>query len=470
MIVNYAGVDLEIEHVTQWSDRNIYSEDNSERIMRHVVLSVQFVIHPAATTIAALAPRSAAEIAVELKRRLLQPRQPLVVTVGTTEVLRSPAIALKRGMPVRSVRINDRTTEVHYTDARTGPHPISCDVTSILGTKTFVGTFTIETWLVDGDLGNRPLGTPEPQYWSALVSHRWEMSNEFSRDCLNTRTISGRAVFRGDFLYEPDPVRLGLRQIKRKPSDYIGYLNHPLPDNYERVAVRTNVSGDGLSLAYTIVDQERASIISEGKPIAEIQGRWRAGIHLADFLSPGVFAERYMNVSVRVKGRRHATRQDLINACVRVVGTFDKGVAFTDRAFYRTDLEVDIVDKEASLSVGYTLSGVTGWVWALNGTLAPGIEDGITRDFPEDLEGGLGTTLKKAQQGNQPAAGMIGDNIPGTDGGGPQRLTTQRLLDGQLVPGYTPNPSRQLTSEPNEVVAAAAERGETGSYPETYTR
>src|ERR1700694_25432 len=123
MFVTYNGVQLQVDHISEWSDRNIYSEDNTERLYRHVILGVNFVIHP--QTLAGLGislATSAPQVIASLKARLLTPRQPLLVTAGSNPagggniILQSPAIP-SPGFPLPRGPGGSA-----WVDARTGPN------------------------------------------------------------------------------------------------------------------------------------------------------------------------------------------------------------------------------------------------------------------------------------------------------------------------------------------------------------
>lgn len=72
-------------------------------------------------------------------------------------------------------------------------------------------------------------------------SHRCTVSDILDGNYLNVRVTRGRMVFRS------------------APSNpHIAVLNnHPVPRNYKRGSVECNMLPDGLTLDYTIVDEEQ---------------------------------------------------------------------------------------------------------------------------------------------------------------------------------------------------------------------
>lgn len=511
MLVKYNGVDLEVERVVQWSDRNIYSEDGTERMFRHVAFAVQCVVNPMATTVAdddpfggGDNPPSAPAIIAGLKRRLMRQRSELIVTVGGRVVLRSPARPQKADTP----RINGSDgLFVHYCDARGGPNPLYCDVTSIHGTKTMLVTFALETWLVEQlfKMGEDNVNTAEQ---SALVSHRWEQSTDLDEHYYTTRTTTGRAVFRADYLYDFDEQTGNLYQKTRKPSDYLATLNHPLPPNYRRERVRTSIASDGLTLTYTIVDVEQQSTIEAERPVSRVEGTWQAGISNPD---PLRLPASYTYINITCHGRRGCTYRELIRACLKAATTFDKQARLERRLYWSNSLTVDISRKRASLYLGYTINGFIAWMWdnglllgnvgqagaflgnpgqigaALGqlvgggqgqgvagpnpaGGIAAALLGGVNLPFvfgivgadvlyPENLTDGLGNSSRAQTFGQQPRFGMIGAVDDLEVQGGQRRMNTQQLGDGQFVPSYAPIATPQGTAG-DEADEALRARGE----------
>lgn len=449
MIITYNGVELEVAKVIQWSDRNVYSEDNTERLYRHVTFGVQFVINPQATTIPGIDLLSADQIVTELKRRLLQQRRTLVVTSGETAVIQTPPVRTKDGEPAAF----DKNVHLHYVDARGGPNPLHCDIISIAGTKTFVGFFALETWLVNND------GLPMRE--SALISNRWEMTNEVDEQYFSTRTISGRAIFRADFMYERTD-KGDYRQVQRKASDYLSYLGHPVPDGYKREHVSSRLSSDGLTLNYTLVDVEQQTILSGGKFIAKVEGVWQAGIGSPNLINGALgLVPNYCSVVVRAWGKRgrferSTTRQALLDACTSVIASFGINDALQGGWFYDADATVDLTKKFAQVRAQYrvgagTVEGMLSWL-----TRDARLTLGGAKDFPEDFGDLL--IASQSRQGQRPYEGVYG--------GGQQRLASQSLRDGNDAPSPTPTTVRQvepLQALVNFVVGATPTDAETAS-------
>jgi len=459
VFVRYNGVQLEVERVVGWSDKNVYTEDNSERMFRHISMMVQCVIHPQATTLAEQAPTSAPAIVADLKRRLLEPRRFLQVKVGEDEVLSSPAVTQRADLPGSAAFDGSR---IHFCDARGGPHPLYADVVSIHGTKTMLATFAIETWLVDSSaLEFVPReGQPNRAEFSALISHRWEQSSSIDENYYTTRTTNGRAVFRADYLYEFDNVTGGLRQTTRKPSDYLSDLNHPLPLNYRRMSARGSLSSDGLTLTYTIVDQEQSSTTEADKPVASIKGTWSGGVsQQADAMLavPG-FPRYFTSLTVQATGRRGAATADLAHACLRAATTFDDGAQINRRMYFENRITASFGSgpRTVTLNIGYSIGGAIPFIvdGIFLGFKNPVVReiDLIEKKWPERLLDGLGDPVANPTVGQAPLLGMLGAGQP--------RMNSQQILDGQYVPPQSPIATAADLSQTNEADDARVARGE----------
>lgn len=450
MYLTYNGVELQVEKIVSWTERNIYSEDNTERLMRHVTVAVQFVIHPDATNPfdVVVGPRAGAVLVGEVKKLLLKPRQSLTFKIGDTTVLQSPPPRVKAGTPSQFV---PGAGQVHYVDAKTGPNPLYCDITQVAGQKTLIGMFAVETWLTDE--------AADADEQSALIANRWEQENGLDQDFFCVRTISGRAIFRGNFLYEK--TALGdFRQVQRKPSDYLSHVAPPVPLGYKRESVRTRLSSDGLTLTYTIVDRELPTVPPARWGVSRIEAVWRSG-----HSRPGAIVTcqaYYTSLVVRVFGQSTnvvgaARRQDLINIAILVCQRFGVVNVLGTGAYYNADLTVDLVNRFVELSIGYRMNGLTQSV--VGGTAIPlrgvgrGVGQNIAQNFPEDVGDLLVSSVPVVAP--RPVDGILGRRQ--------QQLKGQSLRDGSEAPSLTPTTQEQLLvgDEGAEAAAANAARGET---------
>jgi hypothetical protein len=164
---------------------------------------------------------SAAVTDAELQKRLMIPRQKLIIHARDTggdyvHWLESP-------LPTFPV------------DAAGGPFPISCTVLEAQGEgRTFAVNFQIKTSLVPVDIAAEQL----------VLSHRWEMRHEHDDDNYLTRTTVGEIVFNAAVVEKFDLL----------PDLFRNQFILPIPLGFRRKNPQLVASSDGLTIGYTIHD------------------------------------------------------------------------------------------------------------------------------------------------------------------------------------------------------------------------
>jgi hypothetical protein len=355
MMISYAGLNFELEHISRWDERAVYSDDGADFLYVHVTIGVQAVWNPSATrnNDGDRAPASFAA----LHQVMMTPRRQLKVDVGGVVVLESPA---KRPG-------GDRNFVV---DVKNGPQPIGFQVLEVRSVKTMVVYYEIETWI-------NACCSP------VLLSHRWEMSHDISELFMTTRTITGRAVFRSDFLrdYPNFPVRY--------PDDWRQRLFHPVEDGFQREKVNVVMASDALSCQYQIVDQQQWLNRGLNYPVLKIQGEWKTGIVGGEYPYGPDIGSRYVALGVHVWGSIRSTRQSLIDSCFKAAAAFNldnRGFGLLQRrSYYNADLAVNVVEKEAQLTVGYFTGSALGRIVNYLNPIYDEAEK-LVRNFPEDME------------------------------------------------------------------------------------
>ncbi len=171
---------------------------------------------------------------VAIRHWIERPRQRIVLVMGGVPLLVTP-------------NINSDGT-VAACDVKGGPFITANDVVYISGGKSFEVDFSVETFVNEAGIFQ---ATP-----NVLLSHRWEPTEDIDQDYFGTRTIQGRAHFRMD--------RLAF--LGAAADEFRSFLVAPLPFfGWKRVAAHFQISDDGSTLDYALVDKELAlSIIPQG--------------------------------------------------------------------------------------------------------------------------------------------------------------------------------------------------------------
>ncbi len=205
-----------------------------------------------------------------VRHLLMQPRRQLVLTVGSTTLLRSPQTFANP---------DPDGPKQDTTDANNGPTPMGCNVLAIHGIKTFMVEFVVKTCVNEAGwfTGHYP----------KLLMHEWEMSHEIDGDnYFTTRTIVGRAVFRSDLLSRAsalDKTNVPTGQGGYIPDQFRWWLFHPVPLNFRREKVQVIGGPEPNVIKYTIVDKEQAVNICPQNNVTKIEAFQTAGFNHDSF-------------------------------------------------------------------------------------------------------------------------------------------------------------------------------------------
>jgi hypothetical protein len=284
--ITYRGVELKIGRVTTFRQRAVYDDTGKNYLYTHFFIVCRCVWNPTATT--SPDPANPFENALpavamtQLRERLLTPRGVLVLQVGDDVLLESPLV--------------DANGARYEMDANNGPAPVSCDVISFHGVKSMVVDFTIETWVSECQSRDGGGVFPAP----SILAHEWEATEEIDELYMSTRTITGRVIFRTDFL-----AFSGLG-----PDDYRQRLFHPIPSRFRRVSQKVTQDSDGTSIRYTVVDEEEPWGIGGGTDVLKMEGDYQIGYDWVGPSNPIFMSE----LTLEVWGRRGATNAFLGSA------------------------------------------------------------------------------------------------------------------------------------------------------------
>ena len=173
---------------------------------------------------------------------LRQPRQTLLFRVGQDLVVESPP------------RLPDGTQLP--CDCANGPVTRGVRVLQVIGDESAIVSFTVETYLSSSA--------------TFCVSNRWDTHLAVDDLGYATRTISGRAVFRADFMN-----LYGLTADHFRP-----YLFVPADAPLRRVGVDARVSEDGNTIDYAVVDREVDFGTGANSDVMRIEGTVTSGGHI----------------------------------------------------------------------------------------------------------------------------------------------------------------------------------------------
>lgn len=282
--LSYNGITLDIMRTNAYVQTPILSEDGGDQIGTRVLLDVDAIYSPGATSYSA-AYSDGVQVAipdpgnyapatdVAVSAALLAKRAQLYYVVGGQVVIQSPA----NGAQV---------------DISNGPSPIHC-FTRLLTERTWRVNYRIETAIRDC----APAGI-------GLVSNRWRQTHQVGSDHLTTVHTRGVAVFRTDRLQSLGVTADYFRSVLLPPHIY----------DFQRVSIVASLSEIGNVLTYEVVDRERAT---------QIGGMTGAMYGVRDFTcnlqvgtmpasDSGIASEMTLaNLEIVVMGDRNSSRRGL---------------------------------------------------------------------------------------------------------------------------------------------------------------
>lgn len=255
----YDNLQIDMVHILEFHKEPVYDERDNYCFTK-VRLVVQGVYNHATESSYRIVnrnprqfPEPPAVTEVALRHKLLQPRKTVWLRIGNDDLLLSPK-------------------QDAISDALNGPTPILCDVVQVIGTKTFIVRWGVETTISEQELFNVTV--------PFLVSNTWSMTFETSEDYFQTRTCRGRAQFRMDEI----PVNLfqGGAQQRTFPDDYLQYLLPPQISGFKRVHTESTAMPDGTAIEWSTVDEQQyANIRVRG--VSRIEAYQTANVVRGDF-------------------------------------------------------------------------------------------------------------------------------------------------------------------------------------------
>ena len=184
----------------------------------------------------------------EIQERLSIPRKKL--TVQFNKLQDGDVLYLESPLPdPDDAALNN--PDSYECDAIGGPFPEVVNVVKLYGHKTFAVEFKITTCIADRhshyfteDLSGT--GLQKSRALSAILSNTYEMSHDVDMHFLTVRTIQGACVVDRGILEQALMSIDDLREI----------VLPPVPELFRRDNVHVNISPDGTTMQYVVVDRQ----------------------------------------------------------------------------------------------------------------------------------------------------------------------------------------------------------------------
>lgn len=207
-VFSYNGYEFIYARTLSFSMQQEYDPTDTDAIRNHYLLRIRGFVQPNVNVFASLATGT---VLAQIKAHLLTPRRPLYYDIAGV-----PQIAI-----------------VVAPDAKLGPIPKSCEVTTV-NSGFFLVDFTVECWTVNCDTD---CNTPDP-----VLSLRWTQTETYDQNWNSHLKTKGLLIVRADLLQCADNFR---------PQTV-----PPILPDYQRQAASYTLSPDGLQLEFEYDDQE----------------------------------------------------------------------------------------------------------------------------------------------------------------------------------------------------------------------
>lgn len=175
---------------------------------------------------------NAVDVDSQIRSDWVQPRQSLLVTMGTS-VLVSVTAAHEDPPPEKPGPGLDAVTD---QDVNNGPYGLYISNTLVQGIRTFQSQFGLRWHVVEGTSAKPP----------PILSNRWVMTHHYDEQYRLSIKVRGIAIFRADAL-----LRYGT-----DADQYRRYILIPVEPGFERIDLQVTLAQDGLSIEYSFVDRQ----------------------------------------------------------------------------------------------------------------------------------------------------------------------------------------------------------------------
>jgi len=219
-----------------WSEETAYEDSHTDQVFNRYKVTFQGLIHPDVGPLAptqmqragTTSPNTAAQVYRDLRACLLEPRKPLLVTVGS-------AITTDSHDALSTLLQCDPCTLLSSAmrDVENGPKPVGLQLTHIAGSRAFRAVWSVECALLEccTPLSSIPF----------VLNNRWSIKEEMDDDFFTTRTIRGR-------------LRISSSDVPlhsfRPPT------MPPLENTFARRSIDFLAQEDGLAADYSVVDKQ----------------------------------------------------------------------------------------------------------------------------------------------------------------------------------------------------------------------
>lgn len=290
--LTYNGVTIFNCETREFSEESILDDSGTDQIYHRYRLTVIGYVH------GGLAGKSAGEIYLgifpnpanqdaaahhkDIKAALMAPRGHLIYRLGDNGSNNGTILLEARAFSTTEQNI--LALDHKNRDVSNGPHPKNFNILQICGNNILKVSFTVECCLIHCGADDSSLQIRPP-----VLNNRWSCTDSIDGNYFTTRTWRGL-------------LKLATAQVN--PHNFRGYVVPKVAPGFRRQSMDFTASPDGLTLAYTVIDQE----VNNAPPPPATD--WR--ITHTESVTANNAATAMGSVTVEMWGDRTANKRELL--------------------------------------------------------------------------------------------------------------------------------------------------------------
>ncbi len=327
-IVTYGGVQLPYANTTQFTQKAVYEESNTDRVLTQFDVTVQCLISSAyaamINTTLVKSTQNPADFMAWVRQRLLAQRKTLSVVVNGVELIPQP-----------------QTGNTGTVDAKNGPQPQFCNIVQLTDTL-FIVNYRVLAHYWENNNGDTPkvpvTDTNNPG--GNILYNRWSETVSIDINNYTTRTRKGKFAIRSDNVsgFVADQLRAQMAVVG-------------VPVGFLRTKNEYKVDPDGLIMEYEQVDAEQYKM--PPNPAFEASGKIT--------LTTDKGAKWTANTHVELKGDAQTNQITLVEAAVfiatvKVENLCNVPVPPADYFIMKAEVSLDLWKNEVTADFSWLIS------------------------------------------------------------------------------------------------------------------
>ena len=282
--VSYNGINLPYPLHSEFRMESLYDESGTDRTYLKIAATVQCLISIDMRETIGISISDGINVVGMMKamrNKLNQQRRTLAIEVGGRDLVPVP-----------------QAGAAGTVDAKNGPQVKSCIINQFTD-QSFLVTFSVEAHYWENYSNDRAAELGVNRAGNVVISNRWTDSQSIDQCRFSTRTREGKVTIRSD--------NISGDRVDEVRNDFAVF---GLTPGFVRKSANYRVHPDGLSMTYTLVDEEQ--YLMPTAPAYEASGTYSES-------TTNNGAVRWGECTVRLKGTKTTPKIDLLSTALVVM-------------------------------------------------------------------------------------------------------------------------------------------------------